>query len=129
MQNFAALLVYVNVVLTWNFVQKIATINKILHSHFHIKNLDLLKYFMVTEVAYSNVEISLCQHIYDFDLHEYFGTMGSKLCYTLVDSTLHLHNDSKKPLVDPPLYQRLVGQILYLRSTRPNITFATQQLI
>jgi len=76
-------------------------IKLILHSHFHIKDLGLLKYFLGIEVAHSDAGISLCHRKYCLDLLEDFGMMGSKPCCTRMDSALHFQNDSKEPLGDP----------------------------
>jgi hypothetical protein len=48
--------------------------------------------------------------------------------FTPSDSSLKLHADSSAPFEDIPAYRRLVGRLLYLNNTRPNITFITQQL-
>ncbi|XP_017405966.1 uncharacterized mitochondrial protein AtMg00810-like [Vigna angularis] len=45
-----------------------------------------------------------------------------------MDSTLRLHNDASGYLDDPLPYRRLVGRLVYLTTTRPDITFVTQQL-
>lgn len=127
--DFTALIIYVDdIVLTGNSVHEIAHIKQILHSHFHIKDLDLLKYFLGIEVAHSDAGISLCQRKYCLDLLKDSGMTGSKPCSTPMDSALSLHQDSIEPLADPLSYRRLVGRLLYLTSTRPDITFATQQL-
>ncbi|WVZ20683.1 hypothetical protein V8G54_008005 [Vigna mungo] len=61
-------------------------------------------------------------------VHNDSGMTGSKPCSTPMDSALHLHQDSTEPLADPLSYRRLIGRLLYLASTCPDITFATQQL-
>ncbi|XP_052728009.1 uncharacterized mitochondrial protein AtMg00810-like [Vigna angularis] len=127
--DFTALIIYMDdIVLTGISMHEIAHIKQILHSHFHIKDLGLLKYFLGIEVAHSDAGISLCQRKYCLDLLKDSGMTGSKPCSTPMDSALHLHQDSTKPLVDPLSYRKLVGRLLYLTSTRPDITFTTQQL-
>jgi len=39
-----------------------------------------------------------------------------------------LHNDSSHPFSDILAYRRLIGKLIYLNTTRPDITYITQQL-
>ncbi|XP_028181540.1 uncharacterized protein LOC114368492 [Glycine soja] len=126
--EFIALIVYVDdIVLTGNSLAEIERIKHI-HTNFHIKNLGKLKYFLGIEVAHSDKGISLCQHKYCLDLLKDSGMLGCKPSSTPMDSSLQLHNDSSGFLDDPLSYRRLVGRLVYLTSTRPDIAFATQQL-
>nr|KYP55231.1 hypothetical protein KK1_001438 [Cajanus cajan] len=126
---FTALIVYVDdIVLTGNCVSEITIIKITLHSHFHIKDLGQLKYFLGIEVAHSNKGISICQRKYCLDLIKDFGLMGCKPSSTPMDNSIRLHQDSSEPLNDPLSYRSLVGRLIYLTSTRPYIVFATQQL-
>jgi hypothetical protein len=54
--------------------------------------------------------------------------IGCKPASTPMDNSLRLHDDSSDLLPNPLPYRRLVGRLIYLNSTRPDITFATQQL-
>jgi len=55
-------------------------------------------------------------------------TIGSKPACTPSDPSLKLHNDGALPYEDISSYRRLVGWLLYLNTTRPDITYITQQL-
>ncbi|XP_020979247.1 uncharacterized protein LOC107642837 [Arachis ipaensis] len=115
----SVLLVYVNdIVLTGNSISEMATIKSILNQHFKIKDLGTLKYFLGIEVAHSAQEISLSQRKYCVDLLEDSGLLGAKPASVSMDSSTKLHL----------IYGRLVGRLLYLTTTRPDITYATQQL-
>ena len=65
---------------------------------------------------------------YCLDLLKDSGMLGCKPSSTPMYSTLRLHADSSGLLADPLPYRRLVGRLIYLTITRPDIAFATQQL-
>ena len=50
--------------------------------------------------------------------------LGSRACDTPMDSNKKLSNDSSGAEVDKGRYQRLVGWLIYLSHTRPDIAFA-----
>ena len=127
--DFTALIIYVDdIVLTDNSVQEIDYIKRTLHSNFHTKDSGQLKYFLEIEVAHSIKGISLCQRKYCLDLLKDTGLLGCKPSSTPMDSSLRLHVDSSGFLDDPLRYRRLIGRLVYLTSTRPDIAFATQKL-
>jgi len=103
-------------------------IKHVLHSNFRIKDLGILKYFLGIEVARSETGVYLCQHKYCLDLIRDSGLLGCKPCSTPMDNSLRLHQDNSELLTNVLSYRRLVGHLLYLTTTRPDISFATQQL-
>ncbi|KAG6436305.1 hypothetical protein SASPL_101199 [Salvia splendens] len=50
------------------------------------------------------------------------------LASTPMDSTKQLQLDAEDPLPDPTIYRRLIGRLVYLCITRPDITFAVNKL-
>jgi len=116
-----------DIVLTGNSAAEMAQIKNILHSNFRVKDLGALKYFLGLEINHSADGIYVSQCKYCLELLADFGMMGCKPCSTPMDSSLRLHQDDSSDLLDDPLsYRHLVGRLVYLTTTRPNIVFATQ---
>ncbi|GAU39942.1 hypothetical protein TSUD_149520 [Trifolium subterraneum] len=127
--NFTILLIYVDdIILSGTSLDEIDRIKAILDTNFKIKYLGVVKYFLGLEVAHSKEGISISQRKYCLDLLKDSGLLGSKLASTPLDPSIKLHNDNGKPFEDISLYRRLIGKLLYLTNTRPDIAYAIQQL-
>jgi len=122
--SFTALLVYVNdIILIGNNLTTINTIKSYLHSQFHIKDLGNLKYFLGFEVARSHHGLVLHQRKYCLDILSEFGLTGCKPDPTPTNSSGKINETEGDILPDPTNYKRLVGKLLYLTHTRPDISF------
>jgi hypothetical protein len=127
--DFTALLVYVDdVILAGNSMAEFDRIKTVFNVAFKIKNLGQLKYFLRLEVAHSKEGITISQRKYCLDLLKDSGLLGCKPASTPLDTSIKLHSSSGTPYSDITAYRRMVGKLLYLNTTRPDIAFATQQL-
>jgi hypothetical protein len=127
--SFIVLLVYVDdVIIAGTSLDDIQLIKSALHKSFKIKDLGQLKYFLGLEVAHSQAGITICQRKYCLDLLHDTGLLDAKPANTPCDPSVKLYNDDSVPYHDISAYRRLVGRLLYLNATRPDITFITQQL-
>ena len=114
--------------LTGTDLAEIQQLKHSLDAKFSIKDLGMLKYFLGFEVARSNSIIPLYQRKYCLDLLQDIGLLAAKPCSTPMDPTLKLHKSSGVPFSDPTVYRRLVGRLLYLTHTMPDICYAVGRL-
>lgn len=91
---------------------------------FEIKDLGSLRYFLGVEVARSIQGIFLSQQKYVVDLLKEVEMVGCKPCLTPIEANHKLKEDDSERLIDAGRYQRLVGRLIYLSLTRPDITYA-----
>ncbi|KAL5840222.1 hypothetical protein ACOSQ4_012830 [Xanthoceras sorbifolium] len=123
--RISILIVYVDdIVLTENYVEEMVTLKGLLAKEFEIKDLGNLKYFLGMEVARSKIGIVVSQRKHVLDLLKETEMMGCKPADTPMDSTTKLRAKVESGLIDKGRYQRLVGKLIYLSHTRPDIGFA-----
>ncbi|XP_040987793.1 uncharacterized mitochondrial protein AtMg00810-like [Juglans microcarpa x Juglans regia] len=127
--NFTALLVYVNdIVVASNSLDSISSLKTFLNHHFKIKDLGQLRYFLSIEVAKSPTGIHICQRKYTLDILADAGHLASKPYKIPMDQNHRVSKTTGSPLSDPTPYRQLIGRLLYLTLTRPNINYLTQVL-
>ncbi|GJT02549.1 ribonuclease H-like domain-containing protein, partial [Tanacetum coccineum] len=126
---FVALLVCVDdIVITRNNNDEIKKVS----SKFLIKDLGKLKYFLGIEVLESKGNLYLTQRKYCSEVLVEFGMLACRPCGTPIeykDST----TKSGKVVIDNPLnsinnYHKLVGKLIYLTHTRPDISYVVHVL-
>ena len=130
---FIALLVYVDdIILTGNSEIEISKVKEFLKSKFRIKDLGVLKFFLGIEIVKCKSGVCLCQRKYVLELLHEYGMIGCKPALTPFDLTTTVSNkgiDGKDcVLKDFTGYQKLIGKLIYLTITRPDISFAIQTL-
>jgi len=94
---------------------------------FKLKNLGNLTFFLGFEIARSHLGINLSQRKYTMDLLCETGMLNSSPVSTPMNFSTKLHADGE-PVTDPSAYRRLIGKLIYLTNTRPNITYVVNQL-
>ncbi|RVW12946.1 Retrovirus-related Pol polyprotein from transposon RE2 [Vitis vinifera] len=104
--------------------EKIDLLKKLLTKEFEIKDLGNLKYFLGMEIARSKKGIAVSQRKYVLDLLNETGMLGCKPAETPMDTTVKLEESDGSAPVDKGRYQRLVGKLIYLSHTRPDIGFS-----
>nr|GEV38796.1 ribonuclease H-like domain-containing protein [Tanacetum cinerariifolium] len=124
---FLALLVYVDdIIITGNSISEIEKFKFYLTSKFMIKDLEKLKYFLGIEVIDTDKCICLNQRKYVLDLLSEYGMLACKPAKTPLMSKLIISNEASEndPLLENVTdYQRLMGKLIYLTNTRPDISY------
>ncbi|XP_017974611.1 PREDICTED: uncharacterized mitochondrial protein AtMg00810-like [Theobroma cacao] len=128
--NFTALLVYLDDILIGSAsVQESNKVKDFLNSLFKLRDLGTVKYFLGLEIAKSPKGISICQRKYTLDLLEENGLLGAKPVSTLIDYNHKLCKvKDGEILSDPTSYRQLIGKLIYLTFSRPDICYAVQVL-
>ncbi|XP_072058229.1 uncharacterized mitochondrial protein AtMg00810-like [Arachis hypogaea] len=127
--SLAIIIVYVDdLVLSGDNLFEIEAIKRALDAECSIKDLGRLKYFFGMKVARSSKGITLYQRKYTLDLLEEYGMLEAKPASVPMLYNGKLSKESGTRLPDPLQYRRLLGQLLYLTNTRPDITFAVEKL-
>ena len=129
--DITAVLVYVDdIILAGNNLDTIAYITKLLDQAFSIKDLGTLKFFLGLEVAQTSHGIHLSQRKYVLDILSDSGMLASRPVSTPMNYSTRLTASMGTPLSETSAssYRRLIGRLIYLTNTRPDITHAVQQL-
>ncbi|KAK8921141.1 hypothetical protein KSP39_PZI020747 [Platanthera zijinensis] len=122
------LLVYVDdILIAGDDTIGIQKIKQHLNSFFHTKDLGGLRYFLGLEVARRPDGLVLSQRKYCLDLLHDVDYSGCKPVETPMDANHKLcahGSDSDSLLTNPEYYRRLMGKLICLTVTRPDISFA-----
>nr|GEW26114.1 ribonuclease H-like domain-containing protein [Tanacetum cinerariifolium] len=129
---FIALLMYVDdIVITGSDVDGINEFKLFLSTKFLMKDLGSLKYFLGIEVFENELGLCMTQRKYCMELLHEYGLLAAKpvdipLLKNTILSCDETEND--KYLSDFTTYQKIVGNLIYLTNTRPDISYAIHYL-
>ena len=95
-----------------------------LSQHFEMKDLGTLSYFLGLEVTSSSDGYYLSQAKYAYDLLSKAGITDNKTVSTPLEYNAKLTLLDGEPISDATRYRQLVGSLIYLTVTRPDISHA-----
>ncbi|KAL2933792.1 Retrovirus-related Pol polyprotein from transposon TNT 1-94 [Bienertia sinuspersici] len=95
---------------------------------FHMKDLGVLKYFLGIEVARGDQGLFLSQRKYALDVLQEAGMLGYKPIDTPMEQNHRLAHAKGVSCAHPDQYRRLVGRLVYLSVTRPELSYAVHTL-
>lgn len=89
-----------------------------------MKDFGEARYLLGLKVHQTSKGLFVNQRKYLNEIVERTNLQYSTTVSTPMKVNLKLHKDDGELLSDPPLYRNLVGNLVYLTITRPNISFA-----
>ncbi|CAL5357771.1 unnamed protein product [Camellia sinensis] len=119
------LLLYVDdMIITGDDTVGIYSLKQFLSRQFEMKDLGLLNYFLSLEISHDPSSYFLSQAKYTSDLLARAGLTDFKTASTPVDLQTRLTLLDSHLLSNATLYRQLVGSLVYLTVTRPDIAYA-----
>jgi hypothetical protein len=122
------LLLYVDDLFLTGEENLITDCKKKLAAEFEMKDLGLMHYFLGLEVWQSPEKIFLNQGKYAVEILKRFDMLECKSMNTPMETKLKLLVDTSSELVDATLYRQIIGSLMYLTNTRPDICFVVNTL-
>ncbi|KAH9705236.1 retrovirus-related pol polyprotein from transposon RE1 [Citrus sinensis] len=123
------MLVYVDdIIVSGNNSEAIHVFKRYLSDCFYMKDLGPLKYFLGIEVARNPTGIFLFQRKYVLDIISEAGLLGAKPAPFPLEPNHQLALVEGLYFSDPAKYRRLVGRLIYLSATRPELSYSVHLL-
>ncbi|XP_028086704.1 uncharacterized protein LOC114287521 [Camellia sinensis] len=118
------LLLYIDdMIITGDDTVGISSLKQFLSRQFEMKDLTLLSYFLGLEISHDSSSYFLTQAKYTSDLLARADLTNCKTAPTPIDPQTHLTPLDRQLLSDATLYRQLVGSLVYLTITCPNIAY------
>jgi hypothetical protein len=113
----------VDMIITSDDIDGISVLKTELARRFEMKDLGYLRYFLGIEVAYSPRGYLLSYSKYVADILEWARLTDNKNVDTLIKVNARYFSSDGLPLIDPTLYHTIIGSLVYLTITRPDIAY------
>ena len=117
-----------DIIITGNDSTEIQGLEEHLDQSFQVKRLGPVKYFLRIEFDRSSDRILMTQQKYILDLMEETKHTKCRISDTPIEVNHRLTLDDKDPEIEIISYQKLIGKLLYLSHTRPDICFTINVL-
>lgn len=117
-----------DLIISGNDLVMLSRFKAYLNKCFHMKDLGKLKYFLGIEVACGSDGIFLSQRKYALDIIAETGTLGAKPAIIPLEQNHGLALDESPLMDNPEPYRRLVGRLIYLTITRPDLCYSVHTL-
>ncbi|KAI5348361.1 hypothetical protein L3X38_001248 [Prunus dulcis] len=117
-----------DIVYTGSCVKMLEEFKNDMMKHYEMTDLGLLYHFLGMGVVQTDKYIFLHQKKYAMKVIEKFGLKGCKSVATPLVANERLCKEDGSEMADESEYRQIVGSLLYLTATRPDIMFASSLL-
>ena len=104
-------------------LDEVEHIKGLLKQEFEMKDLGELRFFLGIEIIRTKTGIWLSQRKYALDMLAKYGMSNCKPISVPLDQNVKLSAHDGKPLEDPTMYRRIVGSLIYLTISRPDLNY------
>ena len=122
------MVLYVDDIFFIGYERLIRDCNSNLTVEFEMKDLGLMHYFLGLEVWQRDGCFFIGQGKYAVEILKRFGMMECKAMTTPMALNLKLLSDASTESVDAMMYHQMIGSLMYLTNTRPDICFVVNTL-
>ena len=127
--SLVILAVYVDdIILTRSDDTGILAMKTYLQQHLNIRDLGSPRYFMGIEFAHQDGKAALTKRKYPLDMLKETGLLGCKLETSPMEARPQFWDTSSPLFEDANHYQRLLGKLIYLTITHPDIVYVVSVL-
>eukprot|EP00253_Pinus_taeda_P009243 PITA_09243 len=123
------IVLYVDDLILMGDEKLIRSCKKDLAREFEMRDMGLMHYFLRLEVWKGNGELFVSQGEYANEILKKFRMESSKFLETPPATNWRKEDATSGEEVEATIYQQLVGSLMYLVNTRPNMCYAINQLI
>ena len=116
-------LYFYDLLITGSSKDEIDSLKNAMNHAFSMTDLGLLSQFLGLEIAQTKHGIKLNQYKYALDFLNKFNMKDCKPSKTPFLSGVKLEEADSSPMVNNTLYRQLIGCLLYLTHTRPDIYY------
>ncbi len=102
----------------------ISNLKKLLKQKFEMKDLGKLRYFLSIEVIQSLKGIWLLQKQYALNKLSKYGMTSCKPISIPLEQNVKLNADEGNLVQDTTMCRRIVGSLIYMTITRPDLSYA-----
>nr|GEW12025.1 putative ribonuclease H-like domain-containing protein [Tanacetum cinerariifolium] len=115
---------YIGDIIFGSIMKEMCTkIEKMMHKKFQMSSMGELTFFLGLQVTQKDDGIFISQDKYVDEILKKFGFLTVKTASTPIETSKPLMKDENVEDVDVYLYRSMIGSLMYLTSSRPNIMF------